>query len=140
MNVKFEYFSEYFEATNLSVVTKNLSNFMSYFETQVCIMCGNISSLCTQQTRSLSLLSPSSVIVYFRRQLSNWRKWASNFKNSLIQLFRPFINSCEINIWAIKIIIRKHSYLHLERLVFGLITDDWVPTLLEETRDRLIML
>ena len=119
MNVKFQYFSEYVEATNLNVLTKNLSSFMSYFETQVCITCGNLSSLCTQQNRSLSLLSPSSIIVYFMRQLSNWCKWASNFKNSLIQLFRLFKNSCEINIWAIKIIIRKHSDLHLENSFFG---------------------
>ena len=52
MNVKFEYFSENVEATNLSVVTKNLNYFMLCVETQVCLMCGNLSSLCTQQTTS----------------------------------------------------------------------------------------
>ena len=51
LNVNFEYFSEYVEATNLSVVNKNLSYFMLYDETRVCIMCGNLSSLYTEQTR-----------------------------------------------------------------------------------------
>jgi len=55
---------------------------MSNVGTQVCIMCGNLSSLCTQQT-VISLLSPRSVIVYFLPQLSNWCKCVSNFKKSL---------------------------------------------------------
>jgi len=77
------------------------------------------------------------------RQLSNWCKWASNFKNSLIKLFRLFKKPREINvevirnsaIWQFGNIWKSHSDLHVERLVFGLITDDLVPTLLEETRE-----